>query len=380
MPPPLPGSASSSLVQGAKATLISSGIGLLLLLIFTVVLWQNEGRAIRTARGLAEGAAIVVPVDAVNVDAQQESKLVHLSGEAVTQAPLEDAAFGIKQPALRLARKVQMYQWKESSETTYQNGDSSKTGTTTYTYDKVWDDKPISSASFNQPLNHTNPTAWRYSSEGWTAKDATIGAFHLPEGLVAKLGDGQPMPVSEGSYTFTEPNPPQLKDGTLYFGTNPLLPQVGDLKVTWQMLKPGPYSIVGRQSGTSITPYPTKAGTFIELVADGHVGADVMFDRAVKENIALTWAIRVVGTLFVFAGIRLLFNPLASLGRSVPFVSRLLSTGVTLFSAILAVMLSLLVIGTAWFAYRPLLTIVLLIIMAALGIGWGMKYRKTAVG
>jgi hypothetical protein len=380
MPPPLPGSPSGSLIQGVKSTLISSGIGLLLLLIFIAVLWKNEGRAIRTARGLAEGAASVIPVDAARIDPQHESKLVHLSGEAVTKAPLEDAAFGIKQPALRLKRTVQMYQWKEKSETSYQSNDSGRNGTTVYTYDKVWDDKPIDSSSFNQPLNRTNPTAWRFSSERWTAKDATIGAFHLPEGLVVKLGDGVPMPASENSYTFTGPNPPQWRDGTLYFGATPTMPQIGDLKVSWQILKSGPYSIVGRQSGSSITPYPTRAGTFIELVASGHVAPDAMFDRAVKENITFTWAIRVVGTIFVFAGIRLLFNPLASLGRSVPFISRLLSTGVTLFSAVLAVMLSLLVIGTAWFAYRPFLTVVLLIIMAAVGIGWGMKYRKTAVG
>ncbi|RBP47928.1 uncharacterized protein DUF1625 [Roseimicrobium gellanilyticum] len=380
MRPPLPGNASNSLMQGVKATLISSGIGLLLLLIFIVVLWKNEGRAIRTARGLAEGVSIVVPVDAAKVDAQNDSKLVHLSGNAVTKAPLEDLAFGIKQPALRLMRKVQMYQWKEKSETSYQSNESGRNGTTVYTYDKVWDETPINSTSFNQPLNHTNPTTWRFSGESWTAKDAAIGAFHLPEGLVVKLGEGLALPVGENSYTFTEPNPPQLQDGGLYFGANPQMPQIGDLKVTWQILKPGPYSIVGRQSGTSITPYPTKAGTFIELVASGHVAAHAMFDRAVKENIAFTWAIRLVGTIFVFVGIRLLFNPLASLGRAVPFISRLLSTGVTLFSAVLAVMLSLLVIGTAWFAYRPLLTIALLFIIAVIGIGWGMKYRKTAVG
>jgi hypothetical protein len=380
MPPSLPGSPANSVAQGVKATLLSSGVGLLLLLIFVVVLWKNEGRAIRTARGLAEGAASVIPVDAAKIDPQHESKLVHLTGEAVTKAPLEDPAFGIRQPALRLKRTVQMYQWKEKSESSHQNNGSSRNGSTVYTYDKVWDEKPINSASFNQPHNHANPTAWRFSSERWTAKDATIGAYHLPEGLVVKLGEGLPLPVSESSYTFTGPNPPLLRDGGLYFGANPHVPQIGDLRVTWQILKPGPYSMVGRQTGTSITPYPTKAGTFIELVASGHVAPDAMFNRAVKENITFTWAIRVVGAIFVFAGIRLLFNPLASLGRSVPFVSRLLSTGVTLFSAVLAVMLSLLVIGTAWFAYRPLLTVTLLLVIAALGIGWGVKYRKTAVG
>ena len=380
MPPPLPGSTRTSFFQGVKSSLIGSGFGLLIVLIFTVTLWKNEGRAIRTARGLAEGSAIVVFVDAVKADPQYETKLVHLSGDALTKLPLEDAAFGIKRPALRLTRKVQMYQWKEKSETSFQNTDSGKTGTTVYTYDKVWDEKPINSTSFNQPLDHTNPTAWRSTNDRWLAKDATIGAFHLPEGLVEKLGEGEPMPLAEDGYAFTEPNPPLLRDGGLYFGANPIMPQVGDLKVSWQILKPGPFSIVGRQSGASITPYPTKAGTFIELVAPGFVSAGDMFDRAVKENIALTWGMRIAGTIFMFLGIRLLFNPLASLGRTVPFVSRLLATGITLFCAVLAAMLSLLVIGTAWFAYRPLLTFALLVIMAGLGIGWGMKYRKTAVG
>lgn len=380
MPPPLPGSARTSLLQGVKSSLIASGFGLLIMLVFTVVLWKNEGRAIRTARGLAEGSAIVVSVDAAKRNPQNDSKLVHLSGDAVTQLPLEDTVFGIRRQALRLTRKVQMYQWKEKSETKHLNGDSGRTGTTVYTYEKVWDENPINSASFNQPQNHTNPTAWRFSGERWLAKDASIGDFHLPESLVTKLGEGEPMPLAENQYTFTEPNPPVLHDGIFYFGPNPLMPQVGDLRVSWQILKPGPFSVVGKQTGASITPYPTKAGTSIELVAPGFASAAEMFDRAVKENIALTWGMRFVGTIFIFAGIRLLFNPLASLGRSVPFVSRLLATGITLFCAVLAVIFSLLVIGTAWFAHRPLLTITLLAVAAGLGIAWGMKYRKTAVG
>ncbi|MEZ0276144.1 MAG: TMEM43 family protein [Roseimicrobium sp.] len=363
-----------------KASIAASLFGILILFLSCLLLWNNEGRAIKTARGLAEGSAAVISVVSTKANPENETKLVHLSGDTVTGKALEDAAFGIKRPALRLARKVEMYQWKEKSETSFQETNNGKTGTTVYTYDKVWDEKPIDSAAFNQPLDHINPTPWRFSSDRWVAKDAHIGAFQLPESLVGKLEGEHKLALGETDYALQESNPPQLRDGGLYFGANPLIPAIGDLRVNWQILDPGPYSVVGRQSGSSITPYPTKAGTQIELVATGNVPAVVMFEQAVKENIALTWGMRIFGTLFMFAGIRLLFNPLAGLGRVVPFISRLLQAGITLFCAVLAAMVSLVVMGSAWFAYRPLLTIVLLVVAAALGIGVGMKYRKTAIG
>ncbi len=45
-------------------------------------LFFNEGRAVKTAHALAEGAAAVVAVDANQLDQLNEGKLVHLSGRA----------------------------------------------------------------------------------------------------------------------------------------------------------------------------------------------------------------------------------------------------------------------------------------------------------
>ena len=55
-------------------------IGLVLIVGMVVLLFWNEGRAVTTARSLAEGAGAVVSVGADAVDAANEGKLVHVSG------------------------------------------------------------------------------------------------------------------------------------------------------------------------------------------------------------------------------------------------------------------------------------------------------------
>ena len=56
---------------------------------FPILFW-NEGRAVATAKRLAEGAGAVVDVPADKIDAANEGKLVHVSGKADTQDVLSD--------------------------------------------------------------------------------------------------------------------------------------------------------------------------------------------------------------------------------------------------------------------------------------------------
>ncbi|MBV8315052.1 MAG: hypothetical protein JOZ53_08950, partial [Planctomycetaceae bacterium] len=69
--------------------------GLILFLASFVVLFWNEGRSVRTAKALAEGQAAVVSIPSDRVDAANEGKLVHISGEATTDQTLEDPQFHI---------------------------------------------------------------------------------------------------------------------------------------------------------------------------------------------------------------------------------------------------------------------------------------------
>ena len=82
--------------------------GIVLIVVSAVALWWNEGRAVTTARSLAEGGKAVVSVGADKIEPTNEGKLVHVTGEATSKDAVKDADYGVSapSPSLRLVRKV----------------------------------------------------------------------------------------------------------------------------------------------------------------------------------------------------------------------------------------------------------------------------------
>ena len=103
-----------------------------------VLLFLNEGRAVKRAKALDPGSAAVVSVAAASVDPANEGKLVHLTGTATTDEILMDPEFAISAQALHLRRNVEMYQWEQTSESKTEKkvGGGTET-TTTYSYRKT---------------------------------------------------------------------------------------------------------------------------------------------------------------------------------------------------------------------------------------------------
>jgi len=90
-------------------------VGVFLFLPSFLLLFWNEGRAVKTFQGLKEGAAAVVSVPPEAVSPVNEGKLIHTSGPLTTGGPVLDEVFQIQAPdTLRLERLVEMYQWKET--------------------------------------------------------------------------------------------------------------------------------------------------------------------------------------------------------------------------------------------------------------------------
>ena len=90
--------------------------GLVALLVSVVLLFWNEGRAIHTTQGLAEGSGVVRSVSATSVDAANNGRLVHVVGDLTVAGPVADPDFGQRASGVRLLRKVEMYQWKEETQ------------------------------------------------------------------------------------------------------------------------------------------------------------------------------------------------------------------------------------------------------------------------
>ncbi len=338
-------------------------IGMLLVALALGLLFWNEGRAVKRYKTLKEGGGTVVTIAADQAgSAESEGRLVHVSGQAATDETLTDPEFGVSTQALKLRRRVEMYQWHESSRSEERKklGGGTET-TTTYSYERQWSSSPVSSAGFKQPDGHTNPVEMAYRSRGFAAAKVLVGSFTLPPGLTAMINKYSSFaPDADAPLPAGLENKVIRQGNGFYIGSNPATPAVGDLRIVYSRVLPVEVSIIAQQTGTTFRPFQTEAGGTIELLETGIVDADAMISKAQQSNTTLAWLLRAGGLLFLFIGLRMILSPLAVFADVVPLFGKVVGAGTGLISGLLAAVLWAVTVGLAWLFYRPLLGIVFL--------------------
>lgn len=343
-------------------------VGILFTLASFPLLWWNEGRAVTTAQSLAEGRGSVVEVAPEKVDPGQDGKLVHLSGQADTEETIEDPDFKVSQKALKIVRMVEMYQWveKKSEKTEKKVGGGTKK-TTTYSYDKQWDSDLNNSSNFKQPDGHQNPGQMAFQRRTSVPSVIRVGARTLGDSQVSSISGGEMLAMGEEDQRKL---PRALRtrtrsaEGMFYIGAQgppePQSPAVGDLRVSFKIIRPQPVSIIAAQAGNSFAAYQTQAGDKLDMLSMGTRSADEMFSDAETANTIMTWVLRFVGWFLMFLGIVMVFRPFEVMADIIPFVGNLVGTGIAFFAAVLASFLSLITIAIAWIRFRPVVGLLLL--------------------
>lgn len=351
--------------------------GLILFLISFPVLWWNEGRTVERHLALQEGAGLVVAVDSESIDPANEGKLIHTSGTAISKETLTDAEFAVSIEALQLVRQVAMYQWQERTESrSEKNLGGSETTTTTYHYEKGWSTNRIDSSQFRHREGHENPNAMAYESRTMTSNNTFLGRFRLTTDQVDAIAQPQPMALTKSRFSNIR-QPHQVMGDTIYVGSEPSAPRIGDLKISFSQAPQAPASIVGKQQGSGIVPYRTKAGGNLLLVQSGVASAEEMFQSAEQSNIVIAWLIRVGGFALMYIGLSLVLRPLSVLADVVPFIGSMVGFGTGSIAFLIALPLSLLTIALAWIFYRPLLAIGLMVAAIGVFVGfWRLKRGK----
>ncbi len=342
--------------------------GIVLVALTCVLLFWNEGRAVRRYQDLKEGAAAFVNGDASQVNPANEGALIHLSGDAVTPGPLTDPEFGISEIAIKLQRSVEMYQWVEQVQTEEKNKVGGGVETTkTYSYATEWSGSPVDSSQFKVQSDHQNPGKFPFQSASSKAEGVKLGAFSLPAFLVSQIGGSEPLPVSgldEASEAVK--NSAQLSNGGFYFGNNPTSSAVGDVKVSFSVVRPGPISVIAQQQGNTLVTYQAKSGGTVDLLERGIVPAEKMFEAAESANKFMTWAIRIAGFVLLSIAFGMILRPIAVLAGILPILGRLVGAGTSVIAFILAGILWALIVAIAWIFYRPILGIAILVVAVAL--------------
>lgn len=398
-----------------KNSLGGIGAGFVMFLGATCLLWWNEGRAVKTAKMLDEAQGNYVEMEDIkNVDPDLDGCLVHATGEATTTDTVCDDIFGVKDLAIGMTRTVEYYQWVENSKSTTRDklGGGEET-VTTYTYERKWVSKPVESDEFHDPqYQNANKQLVTVEDQRFTATAVAFGAYELSENQIAALPCRTNVSVSIPDETLRaldrditttyvrlngrNPVRPEIVEpaaaapavndtaaaeqqqkreayrallvhqqtNSIYVGTNPGVPEIGDVRITYKKAKPGKVSLIAKVNGNSFGKYVAKNGKTLSVIRTGTHSADEMFQAEKDSNSALTWGLRILGLILVIMGLRSVFGILETLLKVVPFLANIMGFGISMICGIVGFVWSVLVIAVAWIVYRPVLGITLLVIAA----------------
>ena len=175
------------------------GSGLLMFVLGTVLLWWNEGRAVKTEKMLDEAGSKYVEMENPNKkDASLEGELICGTAMATTEDSLTDADFGIGAKAISIRRSVEYYQWVEHAQTKKEDKLGGKeVTTTTYTYSKQWVSSPVQSSQFHDPAyQNKNTVLTTVEDADQYAENVSFGAYKLPESLIHSISSREAMDLA----------------------------------------------------------------------------------------------------------------------------------------------------------------------------------------
>ena len=364
--------------QGYFSRVIKSFTGVLfgLLLIpgSVCLLGWNEYRTVHRSRGIDEAEKVCAEVPSIaQVSAELNERLVHLQGPAKTDETLADPKLNFRQPALRLRRRVETYEWVENKDTHRRNklGGGEET-VTTYKYRTEWVKRHQTSSKFNQPMGHHNPEP-RYDNETVNAQRVDLGAFQLSSSLIAGINDWRETPVDFAAISESIPDEEKSRykpegKGIYYSPSDTILPPaVGDQRIHFDIVSPCVVSVLAAQRGEKLEHFQTPNGETIESIQVGEVSAAEMFHSLRNMNALLAWVLRGTGWSLATMGFLLILGPLATIASFIPFLENLTGFVTFAISMVLGTIVALITVGVAWLAVRPLLSGVLFA-LAAIGL------------
>ncbi|XP_071438753.1 transmembrane protein 43 homolog isoform X1 [Hetaerina americana] len=346
-----------------KASWLAAVIGSALFSGGMWILFWNEGRAVQTIRSLEEGMSAVIPLHSTDTIIEEyNKKLVHLSGPLDISEPLTEFEYGVSVPAVKLKRRVQMYQWIEEENTReYHEGDHVHTETS-YSYATEWRDKIIDSSSFSIPYGHHNLKEFPFKSKVYVSEHVSVGNFELGGDLKDKFNDF----VLVTSDERPERRDIKLHAGLYYHSQDVWNPEVGDIRIQFSYAGSSGdvVTIVAMQNGNQLVPYKTLSGYDILILRHGKLSVEEIFHDEHSQKFWLTWLVRFLGWFLTLLGCTCLSNILFTAVHRYSILNDILTMDMGSFNLAVSLSVSLLIIGVAWIWYRPALGFILVLISA----------------
>lgn len=267
----------------------------------------------RVLKPECEGLATAVSVSPDALDPRNDGKLVHVVARLAGTEKLTDPDCGVAVDALKLRRRVWMRQWEQGSlrsksklsRTDEQGKTTWKTSSETYDYTEVWSETLIDSHAFHN-AGHDNPTVQKIAGRTASAATISLGVFALSPELLDQIDNFQTVPATDANLAaLAEPLRAEAKlaDGEIYLGDNPRKPAIGDVKVRLEMAPAATVSVIARQTGRTLSPYPVGSGGTIARLRVGTRSVQDLTAEFAKANSQERLTVWAVGGLACLMGL-----------------------------------------------------------------------------
>ncbi len=211
----------------------------------------------------------------------------------------------------------------------------------------------------------------RYESTEDRVASATLGAFTLSPTQIASIHRSIAYPYTSEMLTKASSDLQYrgvVNDGTLYLGrvekASLDTPTIGDTRITWSLVPVGPVSLMAEQSNNTFVAFQTAAGDQIDTLIDGIVSKEAMITSAQESNKMLTRGIRIGGIFAIIMGFYMIFSIIVTISSVIPMLGWIADAGVGIVVGLMGLAIGILTIAIAWFRFRPIAAIIMLIIVA----------------
>ena len=334
-----------------------SGIfgGIICILLATIILFYNEGRAVDTQKVINIAKKELIEVSPSTVDPNNEGKLIVTSGQInLLNDMVYDSEFNVSMKTGKLTRVVEMYQWTERCE-------DDSNGTETCTYTKKWSSDIIDDSDFSSGYN--NPDTMPYESKTFIMDYVNLGAFKLNNNLLNQLSTR--TEYKELSEDVANSKNLNIKDGA--YTTYKETPEVGDVRISFLYNDAKDITIMGVQRADSFEEFKTEKNDYTILALEEKILSGNEFTELLtSQNKTMTWIFRLVGTILMIAGVASILSIIKYLASYIPFLGKFVMNAIGLISILVGLALSLVIIAISWFVVRPVLSIILLVVIGGL--------------
>lgn len=388
-------------------------VGILMYLLAFPVVTMGEGSFVHREKVLKivkNNFGDEIKEDTFDLEEQKGKKIWHETGDTRTKQTLIDKAFNVsKEEKLFLHRKVEMYQYYETSSTHTEqdNFGGGETTKKTYHIKEEWFESPKGNPEhFQDKRNPAFPTIGeeKLQTRYFFPDDLTIKQIKVSQSQKSKfknLADRKPVDLQDIAIPanlmgYKVENGHVLGSAIVGMEPNMYNPAVGTIRVSWSVGKLGEYTLMCGKKGDTWAKYTCEdIGNYkvpwiccgfcpciscflscfnealknqndIDWLEKGEVSVDEMFDTAAQSNMLKRTVLRFVGFGMFWLGSYLMLKPIAIFVSVIGFLGTIVSYGIAALTFVIALISYLVTLAITWLAYRPCAAMFVIFLITAI--------------